>query len=852
MKVLQFPSFLVLLLSFSPVKSQTSVQDCIGAIPVCQEIYVQNSSFSGVGNIPDEISTGCLADGENNDVWYIFQVSNSGSLNFIISPVNPADDYDWAVYNLTNKSCDDLNDPGVLVSCSFSGTPGVTGPNGFTGQTSAGEFDSPYNNVIPVSQGETYLINISNWSSTNDGYVLNFSNSTANIVDTDLPSLSLITGDYCGSTSLNLSFSERLKCSTIDLSDFSLVGPSGVIPFSLSNDCSTSNFTTELEIILNSSFQEEGSYSLIYSGNISDNCDNIMASFSHDFSIQTLDINSVITNSSCSSNDGGISLSVSNGTPQYTYSWSGGLSNQNVHENLSSGEYTVTVDDSQGCSLSESYLVGFTDPVVAQWNLYEPPSCNSLSDGNLGVQVISGNAPFSFSWSNGDNSSTSNLIQAGSYSVSIESIDGCELTLDTVLKEPDPLELSIQSPSLACVNQQFNILFSISGGTPNYEIDWGNGFETSLSHNIQLNSDSSITAIARDSEGCLSSTETLNISVSTDISLTGGFDTTLCAGDKFGFNIGSSGGNNGPYTYVWNGVAGNSPAYLIDSIFDQTIEVYSKDACNSPSDTLIININTPSKPIFNYLAKDSGACSPLETQLIPIHLESYPLKFQWFVNDQLFSTDSISSIQLLPTGCHDINLLVIDSNNCPFNLEKQCFLEVYPAPNTMFSHNPDTAIFLNPSYTFFNITSGSVSQVWDFGDGTTSNVMNPFHEYSDTGRYNVELTTTNEYGCVNSISKEVLVEFLTLLYVPTAFTPNQDGKNDFFYIQSNGLNYDEFEITIYDRWGHLMFDSNSVEFKWDGTNNGNKLPIGIYTYRIKVLDFKGDKIDKLGSVTLIR
>src|SRR4029077_10300490 len=77
-------------------------QDCPDAIPICQDVYSTVVSYSGTGNIPNEINPGnsCLANGERNDVWYTFTVQTSGNLNFLITPVDSVDDYDWAVYNL--------------------------------------------------------------------------------------------------------------------------------------------------------------------------------------------------------------------------------------------------------------------------------------------------------------------------------------------------------------------------------------------------------------------------------------------------------------------------------------------------------------------------------------------------------------------------------------------------------------------------------------------------------------------------------------------------------------------------------------------------------------------------------
>ncbi|HRP58682.1 MAG TPA: hypothetical protein PK833_00105, partial [Vicingus sp.] len=80
-----------------------TVQDCLGAIPVCQNVYVETNSYSGVGNVPDEIDPdgpSCMNSGEKNDVWYTFTTQTSGNICFTIDPIG-SDDYDWAVYNLT-------------------------------------------------------------------------------------------------------------------------------------------------------------------------------------------------------------------------------------------------------------------------------------------------------------------------------------------------------------------------------------------------------------------------------------------------------------------------------------------------------------------------------------------------------------------------------------------------------------------------------------------------------------------------------------------------------------------------------------------------------------------------------
>ncbi len=173
-----------MILTLTLIAQTPTEQDCLGAIFVNQPIYIQNNSFSGEGNYPNEINTAgcpasCLLVGEKNDVWYILHIQSIGNLCFSIIPNNSSDDYDWAVYNLTNASCSEIYSNSTLqVSCNFSSTSGITGANGGDSLTCAGAIDPSENLVIPVVAGETYVINVSNFSESQNGYTLDFTCST--------------------------------------------------------------------------------------------------------------------------------------------------------------------------------------------------------------------------------------------------------------------------------------------------------------------------------------------------------------------------------------------------------------------------------------------------------------------------------------------------------------------------------------------------------------------------------------------------------------------------------------------------------------------------------------------------
>ncbi|GAB4330004.1 MAG: hypothetical protein OHK0038_04210 [Flammeovirgaceae bacterium] len=103
---------------------------------------------------------------------------------------------------------------------------------------------------------------------------------------------------------------------------------------------------------------------------------------------------------------------------------------------------------------------------------------------------------------------------------------------------------------------------------------------------------------------------------------------------------------------------------------------------------------------------------------------------------------------------------------------------------------------------------------------------------------------------LTSYSNEVIIEEITSVEIPDAFTPNNDGLNDTFQVIAKALK--NFKIEIFDRWGHLVFASENTLNQWDGKVNGADAPSGVYVYIVSGTDSKGKKIDKKGSVLLIR
>jgi gliding motility-associated-like protein len=176
-----------------------------------------------------------------------------------------------------------------------------------------------------------------------------------------------------------------------------------------------------------------------------------------------------------------------------------------------------------------------------------------------------------------------------------------------------------------------------------------------------------------------------------------------------------------------------------------------------------------------------------------------------------------------------------------------------PGPTADFSVNPQVATIDDPLFTFYDNSSGSpVLWSWNFGDNSTSVVQNPVHSYDASGTYNIMLTVENAMGCRDSVMREVIVKDNFLIWLPNAFSPNNDGFNDFFGPKGVGIVSDQYEFYIYNRWGQELFFTHDINMRWDGKVNGNPVKEDVYLWIVVVTGVDGLPYKFHGHVTLIK
>lgn len=199
-------------------------------------------------------------------------------------------------------------------------------------------------------------------------------------------------------------------------------------------------------------------------------------------------------------NDGDLGISVTGGFAPYSISWSNGDTTRDIND-LSVGNYTVTVTDSFGCSSSKTYTINEPDSLTLTLTNLRNISCFGDNDGTVSILANGGTAPYSFSWNRGQSTSRIDLLGKGSYDVTITDSKGCTVRGTYQITEPDPLLISYsenQSPS--CGKENGEVTLNIQGGVKPYNVIWNNG---DMGRSLTDVSEGFYKATITDSAGCV-------------------------------------------------------------------------------------------------------------------------------------------------------------------------------------------------------------------------------------------------------------------------------------------------------------------------------------------------------------
>jgi len=235
--------------------------------------------------------------------------------------------------------------------------------------------------------------------------------------------------------------------------------------------------------------------------------------------------------------------------------------------------------------------------------------------------------------------------------------------------------------------------------------------------------------------------------------------------------------------------------------------------------------------------------------------DSLQWAYNW-VNDAA-KTDTLT-IRPTQSGWHKIAL----SDNCtPLNATDSVYITVVPRPQAAFQSIPGNPVKSHEPISFLNQSLNASSYLWTFGDTGKSSEASPKYIYTDTGRYKVALVAYGQNNCPNDTAYGYIqvIDGTVAIYIPNAFTPNRDGKNETFAISGTGIQ--SYSYQIYNRWGELLYSTpwapstgsgTQGSNGWDGTFKGQTVPEGVYIYQFTITDIDGYFHYLSGNVTVLK
>lgn len=466
-----------------------------------------------------------------------------------------------------------------------------------------------------------------------------------------------------------------------------------------------------------------------------------------------------------------------------------------------------TLQDTFVCE-GESLVLATSNGVSFRWT----PDDGSLSDPNLA-------------------SPTATPAQTTRYTVEAISVDGCLSSKDVLVEVFDNPTAEAGDDVELCLGEQTQL-----EGSGGLVYQWSPG--QSLSDSLVVDPFASPTTTTdyvlrvADQRGC-QDTDTVQVVVHPLPEVRASEEATICELDSIGLQA------SGAIRYEWFPVSSLSDPGVADPVAfprDTTTYIVIGTDANGCASRDSVTISVIPKP--QTLIEGENLCDLRYIELRASGGETY----RWNTGEtepilQVLPADSTTYIATAWVG------------SCEGYPDTITIDESFGYPEAQFEVLQEND-FAPQTISFANQSTGAERYYWTFGfSPTPSYEENPSYGYPSAGEYEVQLISISAGGCPDTAYQVIRLENVTL-FVPSAFSPNGDDSNDFFYVGQNGLA--TLNLTIYNRWGTVVHEANQLDFRWDGTQAGRPVQEGVYVYVIRAMSVNGKSITRHGTVTLVR
>lgn len=564
-----------------------------------------------------------------------------------------------------------------------------------------------------------------------------------------------------------------------------------------------------------------------------------------------------------------------------TYSWDFGDGNTSTtyspsHTFSNPGTYTVALMANDGCSFDTTEVLITVHPSPVITFTFAPDSvCINVPFLFTNTSGLLANSQWDFGDGNTSNltNPTHSYATSGNYVVTLTGTamsNGCEASISqTVPVSVNPVAAFTAVPLSGCVpltvqftNQSTNATYS--------QWDFGDGNTSGLlnpQHTFVQAGVYPVMLIVENSNGC---TDTISQNITVHplpvANFTYNSTSTCYTPSDFVFINQSSGAVN----YNWdfgNGqqssLVNPQTSYTNPGTYTIQLTATNQYGCLATTSQQVTIYETP---VAAFNLPDDVVCE--NDSLLFESNSNFADSIVWQFGDGSELTGESVYYSFPGSGTYNVTIMVYGAGGCGDTLTLATPITVHPEPIANFSYvNVQIPDPVSGTVEFTNLSQQATTYFWDFGNGVSSDEMDPIHRYNTYGDFYVMLIASNNFGCADTVYEWIEIDFFNGLYIPNAMYPDH-ADFEVSHFVPKGVGLKDFLIQIYDDWGNLIWESNALDpdgrptEAWDGTYQGQPVQQDAYVWKVtaKFMDesiWEGKEYDdgilkRAGTVTVIR
>jgi gliding motility-associated-like protein len=329
-------------------------------------------------------------------------------------------------------------------------------------------------------------------------------------------------------------------------------------------------------------------------------------------------------------------------------------------------------------------------------------------------------------------------------------------------------------------------------------------------------------------------------------------------------------GSSVPSTYTWTNLTGTDVGFGLAGTGDigsftginagstavtVNVEVTptSLDGCIGPASTF--NIIVHPRPQVSFFTDSLSGCEPYSVPFINTsNIQGQNCVWDFGNGTTAVGCDTV--VNVYTAGVYDVSLTVTTAAGCTDSYAIPAYIEVNEMPEASFTFAPQEITVDNTIVEFTNTSVNASTYLWDFGDNSaTSIVESPPHMFpEEPAEYVVTLWAYNGV-CEDQYQQLITIKDVIIFYVPNVMTPDGDMFNEEFTpVFTSGFDPFDYHLTIFNRWGEVIFESFNAQKGWNGHyGDGGLVQDGVYIWQIEFKESMSDRRHThRGHVTVLK